>query len=168
MFHHLLWDQTPIVSVSVMCPLRVIPGLAHLDRQLTTLGELLPETLLPCFVLEMFISHVIQLLVVLHKLHNGLVIRIREINVGHVPLSFIMIVTIPPLLQPLFPCHFLCCCASPSLLPPSPDSSTGYPSLCPSAQIQEHCHSKLLSSSLFCLSWDSLSNNSSVFVKQKS
>ena len=33
--------------------------------------KLLPETPIPCFVLEMFISLVLQLLVVLHKVHNS-------------------------------------------------------------------------------------------------
>ena len=69
-----------------MCPLRVKPGLAHLDRQLVTVGELFPEIILPCFVLEMITSLVVQPLVVLHKVHNRLLVRISEIDVGHVPL----------------------------------------------------------------------------------
>ena len=68
-----------------MCPLQVKPGPAHLDRPLVTLGKLLPEKLLPCFVHEMFASLVVQLIVVLHEVHNGLLVRISEIDIGHVP-----------------------------------------------------------------------------------
>ena len=77
--------QTLIASASRNISLRLKPGLAHLDRQLATVGELLPDTLLPCFVLEKFISFVVQLLMI-HQVNNRLLIRISEIDVGHVPL----------------------------------------------------------------------------------
>ena len=68
-----------------MCPLRVKPGLAHLDRQLVTLGKLLPEKLISWFVLKIFTS-LLHFLVVHHKVHNSLLIRIKGLDVGHVPL----------------------------------------------------------------------------------
>ena len=58
------------------------PGLAHLDRQIATVGEPLPKTFLPCFVLKMFISVVVQLLMV----HNCLLIWVRQVDIGYVPL----------------------------------------------------------------------------------
>ena len=69
-----------------MRPFRVKAGLAHLDRQLVIGGELLTETHFPCFVLDMFISLVIQLLVVFDKVHNSLRVRVGEIDIGYVPL----------------------------------------------------------------------------------
>ena len=176
-----------------MCPLRVKPSLAHLDRQLATPGELLPERLLPRFVLEMYTCLVVQLLMVLHKVHNSLLISISQIDIrwSCAP-SCKATVMVPPLLQqPLSQCHFFLplgfflsvpplesvfpplfpptslppppsvavVMPPPSLWPPFPRSSAGYPPLCPPVQIQEHCQWELLSSSLFCLSWDPLSNN---------
>ena len=70
---------------AVMCPLRLKLGLAHLDRQLMTVGKPLTETFLPCFVLEMFISLIVQLLMLLHKVPNSL-IQDGQVDVGHVPL----------------------------------------------------------------------------------
>ena len=75
-FRHLFWGLTrlQLCELVVKCLLRLKPGLAHLDRQLVTVGEPLPETFLPCFDLKMFISFVVQLLVVLHKVYNILLI----------------------------------------------------------------------------------------------
>ena len=53
------------------------------SQTVAPLGELLPEKLLPYFVLEMFTS-VVQLLIVLHKVHNSLLVLVNEIYVGHV------------------------------------------------------------------------------------
>ena len=43
----------------------------------------------------MFTSLVLQLLMVLHKVHNSLLVKISEIDVGHVPLSCIATVMVP-------------------------------------------------------------------------
>ena len=66
MFHHLFrgLSRHRLCQLAVMFPLPLKLGLAHLDRQLVTVGEHLPETLLLCFVLEMFVSLVVQLLMV--------------------------------------------------------------------------------------------------------
>ena len=55
-----------------MSPLGFEPSLAHFDRQLVTVDEPLPQTFLPGLVLQMFISFVLQLLVILHKFHSCL------------------------------------------------------------------------------------------------
>ena len=74
MFCHFLQGLSRLClhQLVIKYPLRLKPGLAHLERQLLTVGELLPKTLLPCFVLEIFISLVVQLPMVLHKVHNSL------------------------------------------------------------------------------------------------
>ena len=54
------------------------------SQTVAPLGEQLPEKLLPYFVLEMFTSVVVQLLIVLHKVHNSLLVLVNEIYVGHV------------------------------------------------------------------------------------
>ena len=97
------------VSVVALAPqasdLKACPDYNYvytLSRQLATVSELLPETLLHCFVLEIFISLVVQLLTVLHTVHNRLLVGISKIDV-----SCIVTVMVPPLLQlPLFQCHF--------------------------------------------------------------
>ena len=159
-----------------MCHLRLKPGLAHFYRQVSTVGEVLPETLPPCFVLEMFISVVLQLLMILHKVHNSHLIQVCELDIGHVPL--LVTVMVPPLLQPMFWCHFSPFWAFflqrpplvsvfppllptpswsppsvsvplPILLAPSPPSSAEYLPLYPPAQIQEHHQLKILSSNFY-------------------
>ena len=70
--------------LSVLCKSNQV--LHTLTRRFTTVGEPLPETLLPCFVLEMIISLVKQLLKVLHKVYNSLLIWVCQVCVCHVPL----------------------------------------------------------------------------------
>ena len=74
-------------DLSPFCLIRIFKklNLCHLDRQVATVGESLPETLPPCFVLKMFSSLVIQLLGVFHKVHNSLLFRVHQVDVGHVP-----------------------------------------------------------------------------------
>ena len=48
-----------------------------------SVDRMLISILLPCIVLEIIISLVVQLFVVLH---NGLLIRVCQVDVGHVPL----------------------------------------------------------------------------------
>ena len=60
-------------KLAIMCPLQLKPGLAH--RWLATVGEPIREKLLPCFVLEIYTSPVVQLLMVIHKVHNCLLIQ---------------------------------------------------------------------------------------------
>ena len=78
--------QTLTVSACHNSPLRLKTGLAHLDRQLVTVGESLPETLLPCFVFELFIFFVVQLLVMFHEISFCLLVRVCKKYIGHVAL----------------------------------------------------------------------------------
>ena len=65
-FHYLFsgLSRLSLGELAVMCPLRLKPGLAHLDRQVVTVGK--PLSKIPCFVLEMLISLVLQLHSLLH------------------------------------------------------------------------------------------------------
>ena len=102
-----------------MCPLRVKPGPAHFDRQLVTVCKLLPETFLPCFVLEMFISLVVHLVVM--------------VMCWSCAPSCIVTVMVPPFLQqPLFLCNFSRFWAFFLQLPPlaSVSSTLAFSSLC--------------------------------------
>ena len=145
-----------------MCPLRLKSGLAHLDRQVATVGDPLPVTLLPCFVLKMFISPSQSPQLPPHLSLSGrcwscapsCVVNVTKMCPPHLhplcmypfqchfclPLHAFLILS--PLLSvqfpssgflPLFSCLFL--------LPPSPPSSVVYLYLllCPLTQIQEHC-----------------------------
>ena len=47
-------------ELAIVCPLQIKQGLAHFVRQYTTVGEPLLKTFLPCLVLKMFISLVMQ------------------------------------------------------------------------------------------------------------
>ena len=66
-FRHLFWGMSRLWlnELAITCPLRLKPGLEYLDRKLETVGKPLPETLLFCFVLKMFISLDVHLPVVL-------------------------------------------------------------------------------------------------------
>ena len=48
MFHHLFWilSKLRLCHLAITCSLLLKPGLAHLDRQLATIGEPISETLL--------------------------------------------------------------------------------------------------------------------------
>ena len=73
-FHNFLKSLTRLgfCELATMSPLGFESSLAHFDRQLSTVGEPLRKTFFPGFFLKMFISLVIQLLVVFHKVHNSL------------------------------------------------------------------------------------------------
>ena len=73
-----------LTATAIACPVRAKQGLVHLDRQIATVYEPLSETLLPCFVLEMFACFVVQLLVIFHKINNCLLVTVCKIHICHV------------------------------------------------------------------------------------
>ena len=94
-----------------MSPLRFEPSLAHFDRQLATVGKPLPQAFLPDLVLKVFIGLVIQLLVVLHNVHNSPLILVCQVDICHVPTSSPPYLSsfqpLPPVLSVLFPPSWL-------------------------------------------------------------
>ena len=109
-----------------MCTVRLTPGLAHIGRQVATVGKPLLDILPPCFVIKTFISFVVQLLVVLHKVHKSLLILVSQVDVSHVPLLYhdCDVPASPPAYVSVpsgpFVCNFFILRVFPPFLPPLP------------------------------------------------
>ena len=73
---HFFWSLTRLglCEFALASVLGFEPSLAHFDRQFATVGKPVPQAFIPGVVLKVFIGLVVQLLVVLHKVHNSLLI----------------------------------------------------------------------------------------------
>ena len=75
-FRYIFWSPTRLglCEYAIVNQLGFELSLAYFDRQLATVGKPLPKAILLGLVLKMFICLVVQLLMVLHKVHNRLLI----------------------------------------------------------------------------------------------
>ena len=71
---HFLWclARLRLCEVAVVSPLEFKTNLSHIDRQLAIVGKPLPQTYLLGLVLKLLVGLVNELVMVLDKVHNSL------------------------------------------------------------------------------------------------
>ena len=74
--YHIFWrlSSLGLSEFAIVSPLEFEPSLIYFDRQLAAVGEPLPKTLFHGLVLDLFIGLVVQLLMLLDKVHYSILI----------------------------------------------------------------------------------------------